>query len=119
WIDPQVAETKAHQRPLLGIIDTDVGLDELLGLGTGNPHVEVAPGRVLCRPDERRYGTGEKGSGFAATFYRYLAHALDVADARGMDVEVRLRVGRSAAHGESPDLGTRAQRHTDPEREGA
>src|SRR5690606_2129871 len=119
WIDPQVAETKVHQRPLLGIIDTDVGLDELLGFGTGNPHVEVAPGRVLCRPDQRRHGAGEKGSGFAATLYRYFAHALDVADARGMDVEVRLRVVRSGAHGESPDVRTSRRTRTDPERGGA
>jgi len=31
WIDLQVAETKVHQRLLPRIIDTDVGLDELLG----------------------------------------------------------------------------------------
>ncbi|MNG09088.1 hypothetical protein D3C84_924880 [compost metagenome] len=87
---------------MLGIIDADVGLDELLGFGAGNPHVEVAPGRVLCRSDERRYGACEKWSGFAATLHRYFADTLNVADARGMDVEVRLRVGSSAGHGESP-----------------
>src|SRR3546814_11144646 len=65
-IAPQVAEAKAHQRALLGIVNADVALDQFLGLGTRDLDVEVAVTGVLggtdqcgdgaCRSEERRVG---------------------------------------------------------------
>src|SRR3546814_19847054 len=51
-IAPQVAEAKAHQRALLGIVNADVALDQFLGLGTRDLDVEVAVTGVLGGTDQ-------------------------------------------------------------------
>jgi hypothetical protein len=55
-IAPQVAEAKAHQRALLGIVNADVALNELLGLGTRDLDVEVAVAGVPGGADQRGDG---------------------------------------------------------------
>src|SRR3546814_10652399 len=56
-IAPQVAEAKAHQRALLGIVNADVALDQFLGLGTRDLDVEVAVTGVLGGTDQDRKST--------------------------------------------------------------
>src|SRR3546814_21051891 len=92
-IAPQVAEAKAHQRALLGIVNADVALDQFLGLGTRDLDVEVAVPGVLGGTDQCGDGACQKGLRAAATPDGNLAGSLDVADARGVEVEIRFLVG--------------------------
>ncbi|CRS26240.1 hypothetical protein PAERUG_P48_London_17_VIM_2_01_13_06546 [Pseudomonas aeruginosa] len=100
-IAPEVAEAKAHQRSLLGIVNADVALNELLGLGTRDLDVEVAVARVPGGADQRGDGAGQEGLRTAAAPDGHLTDTLEVADARGVEVEIRFLVG-SGVHGESP-----------------
>src|SRR3546814_6804922 len=65
-IAPQVAEAEAHQRPLLGIVNADVALDQFLGLGTRDLDVEVAVAGVLGGTDQCGDGACQKGLRAAA-----------------------------------------------------
>ena len=100
-IAPQVTEAKSHQRALLGIVNADVALNELLGLGTRDLDVEVAVAGVPGGADQRGDGACQEGLRTAAAPDGHLADTLDVADARGVEVEIRFLVGRGV-HGESP-----------------
>jgi hypothetical protein len=60
-IAPEVAEAKAHQRALLGIVNADVALNELLGLGTRDLDVEVAVAGVLAGPTSAAMVHARKG----------------------------------------------------------
>ncbi|KFJ91471.1 hypothetical protein JF55_13820 [Pseudomonas sp. 1-7] len=100
-ITAQIASAEAHQRTLLGIVDADVAFDQLLGLGTRDLDVEVAVGRVLGGTDQRGDGASQERLRTAAAPDGNLAGTLDVADAGGVEVEIRFLVGR-VAHGESP-----------------
>lgn len=100
-IAPEVSEAEAHQRALLGIVNADVALDQLLGIRTGHLDVEVAVGRVLGGTDQCGDRACDERLCAAAAPNRNLAGTLDISDARGMDVEIRFLVGRGV-HGESP-----------------
>src|SRR3546814_1144634 len=87
-IAPQVAEAKAHQRALLGIVNADVALDQFLGLGTRDLDVEVAVTGVLGGTDQCGDGACQEGLRTAAAPDRHFTGTLDVADARGVRVEI-------------------------------
>lgn len=94
-------EAKSHQRALLGIVNADVALNELLGLGTRDLDVEVAVAGVPGGADQRGDGASKERLRTAAAPDGHFTDTLDVADARGVEVEIRFLVGRGV-HGESP-----------------
>ncbi|CEE70196.1 hypothetical protein XAC2852_470015 [Xanthomonas citri pv. citri] len=100
-VGPDVADAKAHQRSAAAIVLAEVAFHQLLGLGTGDPHVEIAVARIIRGSDQRCDLAGQERLGAPAAPDGDFADILQVADAGRVQVEVRLRWGWGI-HGGSP-----------------